>query len=564
MRSGRRTGALLVGVLGVTTVLGLGTWGWSQGGGHGVADALYKALQAFVLGEAYADLAGNPARWALEVVRWVGTFMAFYAVVLLLWAALTSWRLTLRARTRRGHVLVAGAATFADRLSETASGGDLKLQVVQLRAPDQPQVARGRLIRLPRHGVGDDGLDEGGAGNARRLVIALHDDGAAVDLALAAQKRYPNLPIMARIDDGWLMRNLHDLPGGETLRAFSEAEAAAREIVRRHPLFLLADDRGQGRIHAALLGDHDWVEALLIEIILSSRVLKLAKPRLTLAVSDAEVLRRRFSARYPELDQEAELTFLTFDPAVLAFPDEPSADAAGLTAVYCAFEDGALSLKAALSLKRQARSWAGFSAPIFVRVCGDQGLERAVAGAALGALSIIPFGCMTDVIHAAGIVCETSDRAERAWHEAYLRLNPDSRAAVPWDRLNEDYRLSNRRAVGHVYAKLHEAGFDLRPWLATAKPWDELPSLAPGENLFRGETELMRLAELEHERWNADRRLLGWRYAPSKDEGLKHQPYLTDFAALSVEIQNYDVELVRSLDQILPRRPGGVRRRETA
>jgi hypothetical protein len=62
----------------------------------------------------------------------------------------------------------------------------------------------------------------------------------------------------------------------------------------------------------------------------------------------------------------------------------------------------------------------------------------------------------------------------------------------------------------------------------------------------------MRLAELEHERWNADRRLLGWRFGPEKDTKRKIQPYLIDFADLSPEIKRYDIELIRSLDQILP------------
>ncbi|MBU1345576.1 MAG: hypothetical protein KKA16_01345 [Alphaproteobacteria bacterium] len=543
-------------------VVGLGFWGWRLAGVVDTADAVYRALQAFVLGDVQRDLAevGAPARALLEAARWLGAFLAFYAVILLLWSSLEAWRIGRDARGRRRHLVVAGGDPFADRLSEAAAGDELRLGVVQLRDPDQRPATNDRLIRLPFHGFDHDGLDEAGTARARRLVVALSDDGAAVDLALSAQRRYPTLSILARLRDSGLSKNLHDLPGGETLRAFSEAEAAAREIVRRHPPFLLAEDRRQQRIHALLIGDEDWVEAILTELILSSRTLKLDKPRLTLAVVDATALQQRLSVRYPELEREADLAFSALDLPMLTPSESARPDGDTITAVYCAFDEGARSLTAALALKRQARSWAGFGAPILVRVSGDQGLERPRAGADLRALDIIPFGSMTDVIHAAGIISETSDRAEREWHEAYLRLNPNSNAAVSWGRLSEEYRLSNRRAVAHAYAKLHEAGFDLRPWLATAKPWDELPALATGEALFRDEAELMRLAELEHERWNADRRLLGWRFGEVKDNGRKHHPCLVDFANLPPEIQGYDIELIRSLDQILPRKKGGLKR----
>jgi hypothetical protein len=559
MTKQRRNTNAILGGLAVVAVVGLGTGGWMLQSAE-PADALYRAIQAFVLSDGYRALGevSPAARPLLEVTRWLGAALAFYAVARLVWASLAARRVTHRARGWRGHIAVVGDTASADRLSETASGKTLKHRVVQLRSPEQRPDQIGRFIRLPFHGFDHDGLDEAGAMRARRLVIDLADDGAAVDLALSAQRRYPGLSILTRLKDGNLLRSLHDLPGGQTLRAFSEAEAAAREVVRRHPLFLLARDRGHGRIHALLIGDDDWVEALLSEIILSSRTLTLDKPALTVAVAQPDGFKRQLSARYPELDREAAVNVVAFDAATGTVPVEDGANP--ITATYVAFADGGRSLSVALAVRRQALSGSGLDGPLFTRTAGDQGLARPAAGVVLSAQDMIPFGSLTDVIHATGVLSEKADRAERDWHEAYLRLNPTSDASVPWDELSEEYRLSNRRAVAHAYAKLHEAGFDLRPWLATARPWDELPALAPGETLFRNEAELMRLAELEHERWNADRRLLGWRFGPEKDTKRKIQPYLIDFADLSPEIKRYDIELIRSLDQILPRKKGGLRR----
>ncbi len=565
MTQKRRSTTAILGVLTAVAVVGLGTWGWTLQSAE-PADAVYRAIQALVLSDGYRELgeALPAARPLLEVTRWLGASLAFYAVARLVWASLAARRVTHRARGWRGHIAVVGDTSSADRLSETASGKTLKHRVVQLRTPEQRPDQVGRLIRLPFHGFDHDGLDEAGTMRARRLVIDLADDGAAVDLALSAQRRYPDLSILTRLKDGNLLRSLHDFPGGQTLRAFSEAEAAAREVVRRHPLFLLAQDRGHGRIHALVIGDDDWVEALLSEIILSSRTLTLDKPALTVAVAQPDGFRRQLSARYPELDREAAVKVVAFDAATGTVPLEVGTDP--ITATYVAFADGGRSLSVALAVRRQALSESGLDGPLFTRTAGDQGLARPAAGAALSAQDMIPFGSLTDVIHATGVLSESADRAERDWHEAYLRLNPTSDAAVSWDKLSEEYRLSNRRAVAHAYAKLHDAGFDLRPWLATARPWDELPALAPGETLFRNEAELMRLAELEHERWNADRRLLGWRLGESADEPgeqdrlRKLHPCLIDFADLPPDIQRYDIELIRELDQMLPRKKGGLRR----
>ena len=130
--------------------------------------------------------------------------------------------------------------------------------------------------------------------------------------------------------------------------------------------------------------------------------------------------------------------------------------------------------------------------------------------------------------------------------------------------MKEQYRISNRRAVAHTYAKLYDAGFDLQSWLAGANTWDELPALAMGEKLYRNDAELMRLAELEHERWNADRRMSGWR-SPRENEG--HDPerrihqHLRPFSELSAETQTYDIDLIKHLDKVLPRHRNGLRRR---
>ena len=433
---------------------------------------------------------------------------------------------------------------------------------------------KGRLIRLPFNGLDPSGLNEAGADQARKIVIATDDDARAVDLALAVQKLHGDnrsVNIVVRMRDVWLAQSLHSVPGGKKLRVFSEAGAAAREILRRHPPYLTAKDLNHQRIHLLLIGDHDWIEALMAEAIMSVCTLSFGKPIFTLCAKKVHDLCLRLEARYPELAKAADITYIEaknvpysplkddwwkgeeVSPCGEASPAETSRYVSfPVTCAYCAFDTGAYSLAAAVSLRDHAPEFGNFKAPIFARVTGGEILTRRPAGALLAEVELVPFGDMKDITDATGILSATTDEAERRWHQAYRAMNPgDKPANRPWEDLDEEYRISNRRAVAHLYAKLFEAGFDIRSWLKDGRYWDELPVLAADEPLFRNEAERAMLAELEHERWIADRRMLGWAYGPTRNNTRKIHPDMLPFAKLSDETQGYDYSFIDSLNESL-------------
>jgi len=160
------------------------------------------------------------------------------------------------------------------------------------------------------------------------------------------------------------------------------------------------------------------------------------------------------------------------------------------------------------------------------------------------------------------VLAEQADVAEREFHRAYLKIaDAHNDAAKPWDELKEEYRVSNRRAVSHMYAKLFDAGFDLRTWMEKNDVWTQLPSLAAGEALYRDGLELERLAELEHERWIADRRMSGWRYGEKRDNRSKRHPDMKPYAQLTNDIQDFDRVLIGKLDEVLRRQTGTMKRK---
>ena len=542
--------------------MGLSIYGWSHEAKSPIviSDLIYKALRSIGLSELYADV-GSTHDWPLDIARWIGAAVAFWAVLSLFYAGLRSTRIHLMVLLRRRHVVVVGDTPFADRLSEAAR--ELRTEVVHLREGAVTEVD-GELIRLPYIPEDPRALRSAQTRRARRLVIAVTDDARAANLAMAAQRQYPRLSVSTRMDDIWLARSLHSLPGAEKLRAFTEPNAAAREIVRRHPPYLIARDLGQARIHAVLIGDHDWLEALMVEIILSACTLTFGKPIFTCICTQPEDFRTRLLARYPDFEKACDLTLLEgrrSSHAPLA-PSHP-ADLGGrapVTAAYCALSEDAGSLSTALALRDIVLHDEGFTAPIFLRM-GAQGMARPVPGSRLEPHAMVPFGSLSDLAHAAGIVPVRGEEAEKAWHRAYLSFAPDDRtAALAWEDLPEEFRTSNQRAVAHMYAKLFEAGFDLRTWLAGHNAWTELPALAKGEKLWRDATERTRLAELEHERWIADRRMSGWTGGPVRDNRRKIHDNIVPFDALTPEIQGYDYKFVDLLDKVLKRSKDGMRR----
>ena len=110
----------------------------------------------------------------------------------------------------------------------------------------------------------------------------------------------------------------------------------------------------------------------------------------------------------------------------------------------------------------------------------------------------------------------------------------------PWETLREDLRESNRQQADDIAAKLHRIGYSMMP----------VAGREPASLTFTGaEVEIM--AEMEHVRWMAERRLAGWVYGPLRDVGRKITPYLVPYAELTEEVKEWDREAVRAIPDVL-------------
>jgi hypothetical protein len=131
----------------------------------------------------------------------------------------------------------------------------------------------------------------------------------------------------------------------------------------------------------------------------------------------------------------------------------------------------------------------------------------------------------------------------RAIHEGYRadqagRKPADDPALAEWDELPEHLRESNRAQAAHIFEKLRAIGCEVRDAEGDVEP----------VRFTDDEVEL--LAELEHDRWTAERLTDGWQPG-ARDVLAKTSPYLVGWNELPEEVREWDREPVRRIPRLL-------------
>jgi hypothetical protein len=134
----------------------------------------------------------------------------------------------------------------------------------------------------------------------------------------------------------------------------------------------------------------------------------------------------------------------------------------------------------------------------------------------------------------------------KAFHVHYVgnsqsRLPENMRS---WDTLAETYRKANREQARYAVEILRASGFDVRA--ATGKS-DAITSFS--EEVFN--TDVERMAELEHGRWNIERLREGWRFGATRDNAKKIHNCLVAWEKLPEDIRTYDRASIRAFPEIL-------------
>jgi len=532
-----------------------------------IEDATFKTFRAYYTDNIYIDeVKGNPN---LILARWTGALTPLWTVVVAVLSLFNTALIRLSVSVISGHTLIIGDHPIAHSLASIASRKGQKVVHICDRIKDP--VEEGRRIALPRPSH-EMGLHIGRAKQARRIIIVKTNLGNSAELGLVAtrmvkaQRKAPFVAI--HLEDPSTAEHIHHLSEGDHAYAFSCLQAEARDVIVRHPPFLLARNIKAKSVHVLIIGLGHLAEALVRDVILNTRTSYQGTPWVTI-IDPNPTVEANFYARYPEINNAAHIRFMT-QIAGDDMPDlyqmhkgqvpEP------VCAVYVCLPDQGLALNAAVAVKERALRQNLFEAPIFVRAAFGGGLFRPDGGVMCltTPLQFVGFGRMESAVYASHVLDKDPDfyprSAYRAYSQLYKQLHPDM-PLLDWEHLSEEFRISNRRIIRHIPAKLSSLGFDLEPWLSM--PEDKrpiIPNLAPGEKLVRNEEERLSLARLEHQRWMNDRIVNGWRYGPVRSDRQKFHPDLLDYDDLSHHIKGFDFGVIDWLSELIKTKKGGLRR----
>lgn len=226
----------------------------------------------------------------------------------------------------------------------------------------------------------------------------------------------------------------------------------------------------------------------------------------------------------------------------------PRMDPGDADAVYVCPSDEGRAVAIALDLRSALRDTDVPIVAALRRLGGLAGLLEGTSSDAhrggLHAIAVLEQTCRPEVV-----LGGTFEVLARAIHDEYVRtraldgVGPGEEPSTrPWDYLPETLRESNRDQAAHIGVKLQAIGCAL----VHADHEGEAATFA-----FE-ESEIERLAVLEHQRWVSERRRNGWTQAPGeRDVERKTTPHLVPWEELSEEIRDYDRAAVVGMPQFL-------------
>jgi hypothetical protein len=544
--------------------IGLGLSGWLAHGFR-VDEALYRATALFGVAHDYYRTPPGITDWRFRIGRWTGLVTVFGAALLTVGAVLHERVVVALAQLVRHEVIVVGVTGFAAKAFDAARRagesvvwvGASAVEAASLNSLALPWPPEDHVRTILKY-----------VGDARHILLAQDDDAAALVLARAARSAAPKAFVTVLLQDARLAEDAAEMISHPHTRVLSAATVSARALHIDHPPFLAAQQLGHERIHALVVGFGQMGQAVARDLIVNCRTTYLRLPRITVIDPAAPALEGVLRVRAPEVDRCAEFSFVQGAIGARRIEPDTAALAASIaaggpvTVAYVCVGTDSEGLGAVGMLQSLLRTANLGEPPIFVRLSdADATVAASGRNAGRGLNAVIPFGDLDSIISATEFLSDAPDHAARAFSDAYRALLPPekrndaaNRSAYPWEALDEAFRQSTRDAVAHIPAKMASAGIDPTFWVGVRGP----PWLPPEIRLFTSEAERERLAELEHERWNAERRMDGWRWAdmPAKDERRRLHPQLAPFGQLSEDAKAYDRAIVRETQEICWRMPG--------
>jgi hypothetical protein len=561
--------------IGTPLALGFGTVGFwlYDNRPKGIApwlNALYHSLQLFILHMPHLE---GRVNWCLEIGRWLAAGLFGMAALIALYDIIMMELKHFRLKFAKGHTVICGRGPRALELVSCFKNRDKGPSVVVIGSVEDelPLYRAAGAMTIIGDPILPANLAKAHVQAAKRIIALSSDDNTNVQIAVEIRKlvhdKVPHAsgPVdcfvhLADVDlRTSLQRTTSFCDQCCQVRFFDLYDAAARQLLLE-PLQLPAKsyykplDQGgilkndPREVHLVILGFGRMGRTVALRAAQLGHFAN-SKP-IHISVIDREADRHKemLLFRYPRFTETCSIDFHQTEIETIrarALLEKWCADPDSITGIAVCFDRDSLALEVALRLFPVLEQ---FNIPLAVRMSRKAGfaslLEEGKANPDLR-FQLRGFGMLGDTCCEDVLEDSLNEALARTIHEDFCEKrkkegrDPSDRSILSWEKLDDDYKDSNRQQADHIAIKLQGIG------CVRAKHNDPRPGV---DHFDPDEVEIM--AKMEHSRWKAERLLAGWIPGP-RGSSPKASPYMVPWDTLPSEVQKYDREAVMLIPALL-------------
>lgn len=564
---------------------------------------LYKTVQLFLLNSGAEDDADHPGNWYLTIARLSSAvlFVALsFAVIRRFLGDVRNLPVHLR---RKDHVVICGLGQIGLQILDDLHRMNRSRDVIIVEAnAANPWLEYARNLGASIV-IGDatkaGSLTEAKAIHASEVFVVNGDDGinlevtAEIGQLLSNVQRDEPLQLYIHIVDVHLATTLrpystilHDSKNMEA-HLFNVPRTAAARLVTNQ-LWPHAPKNDDEVAHYVILGFGAMAQTLAVQLAQLAHFPNRKRSRFTIAdqniLASASSFLSRF-CRFTSWSQD-KLGVSSFSsvadrwssnnlpmPEMLRMPGEeaiqyacnaefidlPAGRSDEQFAIHLAqlFKDSNVkpvlfvcgqqdreNFEAAVQIKEQLANFGQHGIPIFVWLPRQPALAETLTRDG----RFFPFGECKTAASYEEITSPMRERLGELIHVHYEQLaaaRDSKHIPESWSKSRDDFRESNRVASDHTIIKLASVNHRLAAGVASRANTEKL--------LLPDSADELKLAEMEHNRWVAERLLAGWRYCPlprnkNEESALKKQRLnhsIRPWDLLTQEEKNKDIVQVR-------------------
>jgi len=529
---------------------------------------LYLSFQLFIM-ESGAVNKPELTSVFLHIARWLAPGVLAYTLLKTILSVLEHEIYLLKLRKYKNHIIICGLGTKGQRLAETFHERGEKIVIIEKNIKNNLiNHYKGRgVIVLIENALDVTVLKKARIEHAKYMITVTENDIANVNILKHAKdlKNKKNsdhyLTCFAHIQNTKLKSLLYEHEiffesyDNFDARIFNIYENGARIALRKYPpdKYTKITHKTDPPVHILVLGYDKLGEAIVFQIARVAHYRNNKKTHVTVIDEDALTHKEKLSTRVPAINKIANFNFVSKDPETLSRTHLAKLQSVRpFNIIYFCIEDDTLEIDTLTRLKRLLPGlkaeyvlFTKPSTPIPKPIKDDNNIKI---------IELVKESCTANVV-----VDEELDKLAMLIHNDYLKrakedieksknknLNegkepPKQKSVmVEWKRLNEEYRDNNRSQADHIEVKLRAIKCESCPADDSRDEYD-----------FTKEKIIMTdLAKMEHQRWNANRWLAGWRLGKRNDI-LKTHPDLVPWEKLNAKTKDYDIDAVANIPYLL-------------